>query len=183
MHSMREPRIHYPGAVYHVMSRGVERRVIFSSDTDRRTFLTYLIDAIQRFNLSVFAYCLMGNHFHMLLAVRDIPLETAMKNLLSHYALYFNWKHERVGHLFQGRYGALVCQNIDYIVQLIAYIHLNPVRAGLAPTPADCTSSRAPASGTGACRSSTSPQDSSRFSTRTAAWSWCSTARSTTTRR
>lgn len=133
---MREPRIHYPGAVYHVMSRGVERRVIFSSDTDRRTFLTYLISTIQRYNLSVFAYCLMGNHFHMLVAVRDAPLETAMKSLLSHYALYFNWTHERVGHLFQGRYGALLCKNLDYIMRLVAYIHMNPVRAGLAKSPA-----------------------------------------------
>lgn len=110
--------------------------MIFTSDTDRRVFLTYLIEIIRRFNLSLFAYCLMGNHFHFLVAVKDAPLEAAMKDLLSHYALYFNWKHERVGHLFQGRYGALLCKNLDYIIRLVAYIHMNPVRAGLAEAPA-----------------------------------------------
>lgn len=134
---MRELRIHYPGAVYHVMSRGVERRAIFLTDADRRMFLTYLIDVIRRHKLSVFAYCLMDNHFHMLIAVDETPLETAMKDLLSHYALHFNIAHERVGHLFQGRYTAIICQDLAYLIHLIAYIHLNPVRAGMAATPAD----------------------------------------------
>lgn len=119
------------------MSRGVERRAIFLSDIDRQTFLAYLIRIIRRHDISVFAYCLMDNHFHMLVAVNETPLETAMKELLSHYALFFNGAHSRVGHLFQGRYGALLCRDLGYLIQLIAYIHLNPVRAGMAEKPAD----------------------------------------------
>lgn len=131
----RLPRIHYPDAVYHVMSRGVDKRLIFLSDTDREIFLAYLRGVLAEDKIALFSYCLMGNHFHLLLAVSGTPLCLAMHKLLTRYSLYFNRVHDRVGHLFQSRYTALLCRDLAYLIQLAAYINLNPVRAGLAAEP------------------------------------------------
>lgn len=119
------------------MSRGVERRDIFMQERDRRTFLTYLLDARDKHDVGLFADCLMGNHFHFLLTVNEVPLSTFMRDFQSRYAAYFNSSYDRVGHLFQGRYTALECRDPASLVRLIAYIHLNPVRAGFTRTPGE----------------------------------------------
>ena len=133
----RRPRIHYPGAVYHVMARGVDGRSIFMDDADRNGFLT----ALKRVNLEsgaiLLAYCLMGNHFHLALKVGRTPLSILMHRVLTGHALTFNRRHERTGHLFQSRHEAKLCLTDTYLTALIRYIHLNPVRAGLVSKPED----------------------------------------------
>lgn len=133
----RKPRIHFNGAIYHVWSRGVDRRVVFVDDVDRRAFL----DALQRVcsdaSAELLVYCLMGNHFHLGIKVADVPLATIMHRLLSGIARNFNRRHDRSGHLFQGRYEASICLSESYLARLIPYIVMNPVRAGLVSKPED----------------------------------------------
>lgn len=133
----RPPRDHTPDTIYHVMSRGVDGRDIFDGDDSRRGFLTRLLDATRRHGCSMFSYCLMGNHFHLLMAVSNTPLGIVMRDLLRPYSLSFNQNHSRVGHLFQSRYTAIACENESYLFHLLAYIHCNPVRSGFAATPSD----------------------------------------------
>ncbi|MDX6770195.1 MAG: transposase [Elusimicrobiota bacterium] len=127
----RELRVHEEDMIYHAMSRGVEKRIIYLSDEDRVVFLRFLRESVFSARASLFAYCLMGNHFHILIAVRDVPLSVIMHRLLTRYSRYFNDAHDRVGHLFQGRYGAEPCEDLAYLIHLHAYIHRNPVRASL----------------------------------------------------
>lgn len=122
-------------AVLHVFSRGVDKQDIFRSDGDRRCFLALVNHHFRLQKVSLFAYCLMGNHFHLLLSPSKGPLGIAMHHVLTRYSLYFNHQHVRVGHLFQNRFKAKICANDAYLIHLIAYIHLNPVRAGLVQTP------------------------------------------------
>lgn len=129
--SMRNPRIHFPGALFHVMARGNEGREIFRDDADRRFFLAKLLDLRDRSGFLIHAYCLMSNHFHLLLEMADISLTNVMHRLLLSYAKRFNWRHERSGHLFQDRYKSILCPRDSYFIELIRYIHLNPVRAGI----------------------------------------------------
>lgn len=124
-----------PDGVLHVFSRGVDRQDVFRSDGDRRSFLAFLQHYLRMHKISLFAYCLMNNHFHLLLAPTTEPLGVAMHQILTRYSLYFNRRHARVGHLFQNRYKAKICASDAYLYQLIAYIHLNPVRAGLVAKP------------------------------------------------
>lgn len=133
----RVPRIHYPGAVYHAMSRGTEGREIFADDTDRLVFLKVLADAKKIHGLRIFAYCLMGNHFHILTQAGDSPLYSGMHHFLTRYSLHFNQRHKHAGHLFQSRYTAPLCRQDSYLRTLLRYIHMNPVRAGLVTNPAD----------------------------------------------
>jgi REP element-mobilizing transposase RayT len=131
----RFPRIHYPGAVYHVMARGVDGRDIFADDLDRQTFLS-TTDAVKKETASsLLAYCLMGNHFHFAIKVKGVPLARIMQRLLTTYAMAFNFRHDRQGHLFQARYKAVLCLDDAYLIALVRYIHMNPVRAGLVETP------------------------------------------------
>jgi putative transposase len=127
----RPPRIHYPGAIFHVLSRGNERRTIYTSSDEYKRFLELLADlkASKRFRL--FAYCLMPNHFHLLLQVGDVSVSQVMQQLLTSYANSFNSWHGRSGHLFQSRFKAIHCVTQPYFLELLRYIHLNPVRAGL----------------------------------------------------
>lgn len=113
------------------MSRGVEGREIFHDDADRTTFLKMLVETKRAHALRLLAYCLMGNHFHLLLKVGDFPLYSSMHRFLTCYSHYFNQRHARQGHLFQSRYTAPVCRQDSYLENLLRYIHLNPVRAGL----------------------------------------------------
>lgn len=133
----RRARIHYPGAVYHVMARGVDGRNIFTDDTDRLGFLRSVLSIQSDASFSVLAYCLMDNHFHFAVKVSSTPLSKIMHRLLTSYALRFNTRHERAGHLFQARYKALLCLNDAYLISLVRYIHQNPVRAGLVSSPND----------------------------------------------
>lgn len=136
MNSMPRPaRIHYPGAVYHVMARGVDGRTIFNDDDDRRNFLRTVIAVKDDARFSLLAYCLMDNHFHFAIKVDAMPLSAVMHRLLTSYVLKFNARHERTGHLFQARYKSIICLNDAYLIALVRYIHQNPVRAGLVSNP------------------------------------------------
>lgn len=127
----RKPRIHFPGAIYHVMARGVDRRDIFLDDIDRLKFLRELERYFSESNATVHAYCLMGNHFHLAVQVADIPLSVPMQRVMAGHARGFNERHERTGHLFEGRHLAKLCLDDAYLQRVIRYIHQNPVRAGL----------------------------------------------------
>ena len=130
-------RIEFEGALYHVLSRGNERRDIFFSDDDRRLFLDTLDDMAQRFEIEMFVYVLMGNHYHLLLRTRRANLSRAMQWLGVTYTNRFNARHSRSGHLFQGRFKNMLVQNDAYLLQLSYYIHRNPLRAKIVERLAD----------------------------------------------
>jgi len=131
----RPLRIEYPGAFYHVTSRGNEQKEIFKSQRDREKFLEYLASATGRYGAVIHAYCLMGNHFHLLLETPDGNLSQIMRHINGAYTTYFNIKRKRAGHLFQGRYKAILIEADRYLSELSRYIHLNPVRVGLVESP------------------------------------------------
>ncbi len=133
----RRPRIHFAGAFYHVISRGNRRQGIFRDEKDLRTFLSCLSDCKTRFPFHLYAYALMKNHFHLLVEVETTPLSRIMQSFLFRYAQYFNRRYGEVGHLFQGRYKAIVCDKDAYLLELVRYIHLNPVRARVVKGPED----------------------------------------------
>jgi putative transposase len=117
------------------MSRGNARQEIFVDDDDRRHFLRAMAAALRRFHVRCHAYCLMPNHFHLIVRVGDMPLDRPMHQLDSSYANRFNSRHERVGHLFQGRYTALMIEDGGYFRRALRYVARNPVRAGLVAHP------------------------------------------------
>ena len=125
------------GSILHVYSRGVEQRDIFLNDLDRRVFRVFMREALRTHDVGLLAYCLMGNHFHLLVAVGQHPVWRGMHRLLMRYSGYFNQKYQRVGHLFQGRFQSILCLDDAYLIHLVAYIHKNPVRAGLVAHPRD----------------------------------------------
>lgn len=133
----RALRIEYPGAHYHVTSRGNERKDVFKSRKDREQFLTYLESAVTRYGAVIHAYCLMTNHYHLLIETPDGNLARIMQHINGAYTNYFNMKRKRSGHLFQGRYKAIVIEADEYATLLSRYIHLNPVRAGMVERPED----------------------------------------------
>ncbi len=124
----RPLRIEYPGAYYHVTSRGNEQKPIFRDDEDRERFLDLLGRAAEQFHLRVHAYVLMGNHYHLLVETLRGELNHALRYLNGVYTQSFNRRHGRVGHLFQGRYKAILVEKESYLLQLSRYIHLNPWR-------------------------------------------------------
>lgn len=131
----RPLRIEYPGAFYHITSRGNERKDIFKSQRDREKFLTYLQTATDRYSATIHAYCLMSNHYHLLLETPDGNLSQIMRLINGAYTNYYNTKRNRAGHLFQGRFKAILVEANEYAVELSRYIHLNPVRAKMAEKP------------------------------------------------
>ena len=133
----RSIRIQYEGAVYHVTSRGNERRKIVLDDGDRWLFLRVLEQTIQEHGLTCHAWVLMDNHYHLLLETPDGNLSTGMKHLNGIYTQRFNRSHHRVGHLFQGRYKAILVDKNTYLLELCRYVVLNPVRAGMVKEPKD----------------------------------------------
>jgi len=130
----RTARIDIPGLLQHVIVRGIERRDIFFDDNDRRLFLERLSKLLAETGTECLAWALMSNHFHLLLCPRVTKLSVFMRRLLTGYAIVFNLQHKRSGHLFQNRYKSIVCQEDAYLFELIRYIHLNPLRVGLAKT-------------------------------------------------
>lgn len=118
----------YPGAFYHVICRGNQRQVIFRSDGDRKFYLERLEHYRQRFGFTVYAYVLMSNHVHLLVETAKAGLSKIMQGLQLAYTGYFNRKYTKVGHLFQGRYKAILCDRQAYLLELVRYIHLNPGR-------------------------------------------------------
>lgn len=133
----RPLRIEFPGALYHLTSRGDGREDIYRGDGDRRIFLDVLADVCERFNWWGHAYCLMSNHYHLLMETPDANLAKGMRQLNGVYTQRFNAVHGRCGHVFQGRYKAIIVQKETYLKELARYIVLNPVRAGMVSHPVD----------------------------------------------
>ncbi len=131
----RKPRIHYPGAVYHVILRGNSGQNIFFDEGDRNRFFLLLRESVERFGYRIHAFCLMTTHLHLAMQVGNIPLSRIMQNIGFRYTQFINLKYKRTGHLFQGRYKALIIDADSYLLELIRYIHLNPVRAGMVQRP------------------------------------------------
>ena len=131
----RPLRIEYPGAVYHVTSRGDERKAIFGDDCDRESFLNSLHKVVKRYNWLCHAYCLMGNHYHLIIETPDGNLSLGMRQLNGVYTQLFNKRHDRVGHLFQGRYKAILVQKDSHLQETCRYVVLNPVRAQMVEKP------------------------------------------------
>jgi REP element-mobilizing transposase RayT len=130
----RLPRTSYPGAVHHVTSRGVGRAEIFSSDADYEVFLATLVEAGRLARWSCLAYCLMPNHYHLLVGRVDVArLSTGMQFLNGAYASRYNTAYERTGHVFQGRFHDELVRRDEHLLESLRYIALNPVRAGLVP--------------------------------------------------
>ncbi len=124
----RPLRIEYPGAYYHVTSRGNERKAIFREVSDRKKFLEILSSSIEQFNVRLHAYVLMDNHYHLLVETPVGDLSRAIRHLNGVYTQYVNRRYRRVGHLFQGRYKAILIDKDSYLIELSRYIHLNPWR-------------------------------------------------------
>ena len=131
----RKPRIHFPGALYLVILRGNAQQDIFFEDADRCRFFLLIQKGLERFDHRMVAFCLMTNHVHLAIQVGNVPLSRIMQNLTFRYTRWINWRKKRVGHLFQGRYKAVMVDTDTYITELTAYLHLNPVRAGIVDKP------------------------------------------------
>ncbi len=131
----RPLRIEFPGAIYHVTSRGNERKDVFRDDKDRTIFLDILSRCCNLFNWRCHAYCLMGNHYHLIIETVDSTLSKGMRHLNGVYTQKFNWNHNRVGHIFQGRFKAILIEKETHLLEVCRYVVLNPVRAKMTGQP------------------------------------------------
>jgi putative transposase len=131
----RPLRIEYPGAVYHVTSRGNAGNNIYKDDQDRKTFLKVLTEAVEKCNWYCHAYCLMDNHYHLLIETPEANLSYGMRQLNGVYTQRHNRRHRNVGHIFQGRFKSILVDKENYLLELSRYIVLNPVRAKLVESP------------------------------------------------
>lgn len=127
----RKARIDSPGALHHIIARGIGRKKIFNDDVDRQFFIDRFGMIIGQTQTQCLAWALIPNHFHLLLKTGTTPVSTVMKRMLTGYAMHYNRRHKRHGHLFQNRYKSILCQEDTYFKELIRYIHLNPLRAKL----------------------------------------------------
>jgi len=128
----RKARIDAPGALHHIICRGIERRRIFQDDADRENFVSRLGRLLRETSTPCYAWALMPNH--LLLRTGNAPITTVMRRLLTGYAVSFNLRHNRHGHLFQNRFKSILCQEDPYLLELVRYIHLNPLRAKIVTT-------------------------------------------------
>jgi REP element-mobilizing transposase RayT len=133
----RHPRVHAEGLLYHVIARGNNGQKVFVSESDYEAFIEGLRTVRQRYPFSLYAYALMSNHFHLLLEVHRFPTARILQSLLTGYVRRFNRTHHRRGHLFEGRYKAILCDRDSYLLELVRYIHLNPVRAAMVKRPGE----------------------------------------------
>ena len=133
----RPLRIEFEDALYHITSRGNHREQIFVDDTDRATLLRTIGQGMERFNATVYAYCLMDNHYHLVLQTHRANLSRLMRHVNGIYAQTYNRRHAKVGHLFQGRFNAILIQIEAYFLEVCRYVDLNPVRAGIVLRPLD----------------------------------------------
>lgn len=133
----RPHRIVYENAFYHVFSRGNDKQNIYRMEADYNKFLLTLEKLKRKYDHKLYGYCLMPNHFHLLIETREIPISKIMSSLLTSYTMYFNKKYKRSGHLFQDRFRSLICEKENYFLTIARYIHLNPVKAGLVKNPED----------------------------------------------
>ena len=127
----RKSRIDAPGALHHIIARGINRQAIFSDDTDRNGFLDRLGDILVDTKTACYAWALIANHFHLLLRTGATPISAVMRRLLTGYAVTYNRRHGRCGHLFQNRYKSILCEEDPYLLELVRYIHLKPIIAKL----------------------------------------------------
>ena len=127
----RKSRVDAPGALHHVIARGIERTKIYRDDLDCKNFLERLSTILPETGTHCFAWALLPNHFHLLLRTGRVPLATVMRRLLTGYAVSYNLRHHRHGHLIQNRYKSILCQEETYLLELVRYIHLNPLRSGI----------------------------------------------------
>lgn len=133
----RKPHIWFPGAKYHITSRGIRRNPLFGEDDDRYKYLSLLAEVKEKYPFDLQAYCLMTNHTHIQLQTSDFPPEKIMQTLNLRYAKYFNKKYSYSGHVFDNRYFRELIDSIEYELQVSKYIHLNPLKAGLVKKPED----------------------------------------------
>jgi len=133
----RKPRIEVAGGLYHVITRGNNRRKIFRSRDDYLKFTDFVQQQKSKLPFYLYAYCLMPNHVHLLMEMRDDFVSRIMQRILTSYSQYHNRKYNKVGHVFQGRYKSILCQTDQYLGELVRYIHLNPVRAKIVRRPED----------------------------------------------
>lgn len=138
----RPLRIEFPGAVYHVTSRGDRRESIFADDDDRQALLAVVEQGLQRFDAQMLAFCLMGNHYHFAMHTRSGNLSLLMRHINGVYSQRYNRRHGLVGHLLQGRFKAILVDRDAYLLEVCRYVELNPVRAALVTAPADWAWSR-----------------------------------------
>ena len=127
----RRARIDAPGALHHIICRGIERRKIFRNNTDKDDFVNRLSQVLSETNTPCYAWVLLSNHLHLLLRTGNAPIATIMRKVLTGYVVSFNRRYWRNGHLFQNRYNSILCQEDNYFLELVRYIHLNPLRAKL----------------------------------------------------
>lgn len=125
----RQARLDAPGVLHHIMARGIEHTPIFRDKRDRENFIERLAGLASDNSWNVYAWALITNHFHLLVKTGKSPLSRNMRSLMSGYAGYFNRRHKRSGHLFQNRYKSIVCEEETYFLELVRYVHLNPLRA------------------------------------------------------
>ncbi|AEG59687.1 transposase [Desulforamulus ruminis] len=128
---VRKPRVHYAGAIYHVIARGNNRENIFLDCCDKEKYLELVARYKKRYNCEILAYVLMDNHLHILIRIDQTPLSKVMQGIQQCYTQYFNQKYKHIGHVFQQRYKAFLCDNDSYLTALVVYIHQNPIRAKL----------------------------------------------------
>lgn len=127
----RKPRIHYEGALYHVISRGNNKEFIFSKDEDKNIYLQTILRYKEKYDFKLYAYCIMDNHAHMLIEVGEVPLSKIMQCIQQVFTMKYNKKYNRTGHVFEQRYKAILCNKDEYLLNLVRYIHQNPVRSGI----------------------------------------------------
>jgi len=124
----RQARIDYPGALHHVIVRGINGKYIFKETEEKKEFYTRLKDLKEKSSVQIYAWCLMSNHFHILIQTGKTSLSEFMRSLLTGYALNYNKRHKRKGYVFQNRYKSIICDRDEYLLPLVRYIHLNPVK-------------------------------------------------------
>jgi len=127
----RKNRIDFPGALNHVIARGIDKKSIFETAEDKMFFLQRMNKLVEENDFVLYAWCIMENHFHLLIQTGEVPLSTIMRKLLTGYAVNYNRKYKRAGHLFQNRYKSILCEKDEYLLRLVRYIHLNPVKANI----------------------------------------------------
>jgi REP element-mobilizing transposase RayT len=127
----RKPRVHFKGALYHVIVRGNNKDYIFSEEKDKKEYLNVIKRYKDKYNFILYAYCIMDNHAHLLIEVKDTPLSKIMQGIQQVYTQRYNIRKNRTGHVFEQRYKALLCNKDKYLIELIRYIHQNPLKAGL----------------------------------------------------
>lgn len=133
----RPLRIEFPGAVYHITSRGNAKANIFDDELDRKEFLKTFSSVVKRYNWICHAYCLMDNHYHLMIETPEANLSGGMRQLNGVYTQSYNYRHRRVGHIFQGRFSAILIQKESYLLEASRYVVLNPVRAGIVSKPGE----------------------------------------------